>query len=169
MLEPPDLPEGQITEVLQASFGIKAADLQFLTVGNDSGSWAYRVQDPSGRAYFLKVRAPAGDTRGADVPEYLQRHGVHGVLAPLPAGTGAAWIRAGRFALALYPFLDGRPAAEAGLSAGQWREFGAIVRTIHETPVSPELAGRVSREAFRPTRFELFERLHQALASPDPG
>lgn len=169
MLEPPDLPDGQITEVLQASFGIKAADLQFLTVGNDSGSWAYRVQDPSGRAYFLKVRAPADDTRGADVPAYLQRHGVHGVLAPLTAGTGAAWIRASRFALALYPFLDGRPAAEAGLSAGQWREFGAIVRTIHETPVSPELAGLVSREAFRPTRFELFGRLHQALTSPDPG
>lgn len=169
MLEPPGLPEPQITDALRAGFGIEAAGLEFLPVGNDAGSWAYRVQDRAGRACFLKVRSPADDTRGADVPAYLQRHGVPGVLGPLPARTGAAWIPAGRFALALYPFVEGRPAAEAGLSAAQWREFGGIVRTIHETPVTPELTGLVSREVFRPTRYGLFGRLHQVLASPDPG
>jgi spectinomycin phosphotransferase len=169
MLEPPDLPEPQIAEALRTGFGVEAAGLEFLPVGNDAGSWAYRVQDRAGRSYFLKVRSPADDTRGSDVPAYLQRHGVPGVLGPLRAGTGAAWIPAGRFALALYPFIEGRPAAEAGLSAGQWREFGSIVRTIHETPVTPELSGLVSREVFRPTRYGLFGRLHQVLTSPDPG
>ena len=169
MLEPPDLPEPQIIDALRAGFGIEAAGLQFLPVGNDAGSWAYRVQDTAGRAWFLKVRSPADDTRGADVPAYLQRHGVPRVLAPRPAVTGAAWIPADRFALALYPFVEGRPAAEAGLSAAQWRELGHAVRTIHETPVTPELSRLVGREVFRPTRYGLFGRLHQVLASPDPG
>jgi spectinomycin phosphotransferase len=169
MLQPPDLPEPQIAGALRTGFGIEAAALEFLPLGNDAGSWAYRVQDGPGRAYFLKIRSPADDTRGADVPAYLQQHGVPRVLAPLRAGTGAAWIPAGRFALALYPFVDGRPAAEAGLSAAQWRELGAIVRAIHETPVTPELTALVGREVFRPTRYGLFGRLHQVLTSPDPG
>src|SRR6266849_4710507 len=127
MDEPPDLPDTEIIEALRANFRVQVADLVFLPVGNDSGSWSYRLRETAGRAYFLKVRAPADDVRGAEVPAYLQRIGVPSVLAPLPAGTGAAWIRAGRFALALYPYIEGRPAAEAGLSADQWRQFGAIV------------------------------------------
>src|SRR5437899_2559801 len=111
MLEPPDLPDTEIIEALRASYRIEVADLAFLPVGNDSGSWAYRVEEPHGQAYFLKVRAPADDTRGAEVPAYLQRHGVPSVLAPLPAATREAWIRLDRFALALYPFIQGRPAA----------------------------------------------------------
>ena len=169
MDEPPDLPDTEIIEALRANFRVQVADLVFLPVGNDSGSWSYRLREPEGRAYFLKVRAPADDVRGAEVPAYLQRIGVPSVLAPLPAGTGAGWIRVGRFALALYPYIEGRPAAEAGLSADQWRQFGAIVRKIHETPVMPGLTRIVSQEVFRPTRYELFGELHRVLATPDPG
>jgi hypothetical protein len=59
MLEPPDLADDTITTVLRAGFGIPAAGLVFLPLGNDAASWAYRVQVAQGPAYFLKVRAGA--------------------------------------------------------------------------------------------------------------
>ena len=48
----------------RASYGIEVAALEFLPLGNDSGSWPYRVEQAQGPACFLKVRVPAGAMRG---------------------------------------------------------------------------------------------------------
>lgn len=120
MREPPDLAEDAIVGALQAGFGIRVAGLWFLPVGNDADSWAYRVQAGDGPAWFLKVRSGTAAMPGAAVPAYLHRRGTPGVLAPLPTRAGEPYLVAGRFALALYPMLDARQGAEAGLSSAQW-------------------------------------------------
>ena len=163
MLEPPDLADDTITTALQASFGVPAAGLVFLPVGNDAASWAYRVQVAQGPAYFLKVRAGANSMRGATVPSYLHRHGVPNVLAPLVTSAGAPYVLVESFALALYPMLEGRVGAEVGLSPAQWRQLGAAVRKVHAVPPTPQLAQTVEREAFRPTRRELLGGLEALL------
>jgi spectinomycin phosphotransferase len=164
MLEPPDLADDTITTALQASFGIPAAGLVFLPVGNDAASWAYRVQVAQGPVYFLKVRAGANSMRGATVPSYLQRHGVPNVLAPLVTSAGAPYVLVDSFALALYPMLEGRVGAEVGLSPAQWRQLGTAVHKVHAVPPTPQLSRMVEREAFRPTRRELLAGLEALLA-----
>jgi len=171
MREPPALADATIVTTLQASFGIRVAALVFLPIGNDSASWAYRVEAAQGLVYFLKVRAGAGPIPGAAVPSYLHRHGVSNVLAPLATSVGAPSVLVDGFALALYPMLDARVGAEVGLSATQWRELGTVVRQIHRVPLTPELARMVGREAFRPIRRELvadLEALVATVASDDP-
>jgi spectinomycin phosphotransferase len=169
MREPPGLADDTIVGALRAGFGIQAAALRLLPVGNDADSWAYRVQAAQGPAYFLKVRAGANPTRGAVVPGHLHRHGVPHVLAPLVTSAGAPYVLVDRFALALYPMLDARVGAEVGLSPAQWRQLGAAVRQLHAVPLTPQLTRMVAREAFRPTRRELLADVGALLATPARG
>jgi spectinomycin phosphotransferase len=171
MREPPALAEATIVTALQASFGIRVAALDFLPIGNDSASWAYRIEAAQGPAWFLKIRPGAGPIPGAAVPSHLHRHGVTNVLAPLATHAGAPYVLVDGFALALYPMPDARVGAEVGLSEAQWRQLGAAVRQLHRVPLTPELARMVGREAFRPTRRELvadLEALVATVASDDP-
>jgi spectinomycin phosphotransferase len=167
--KPPDLGDDAIAGALHAGFGVRAAALAPLPVGNDADSWSYRVEAARGPAYFLKVRAGANRTRGAWLPAHLRRHGVPNVLAPLATGDGAPCVLLDRFALALYPMLDAVAGAEAGLSPVQWRRLGAVVRQVHATPPTPELTRVAGREAFRPSRRELLGDLEARMAAPaDP-
>jgi spectinomycin phosphotransferase len=168
MREPPDLADDLIIAALQASFGIRVASLAFLPVGNDSASWAYRVEVAQGPSYFLKVRAGAGPMPGAAVPDHLHRHGVPHVLAPLATSTGAPYVLVDRFALALYPMLDASTGAEAGLSPEQWRKLGEVVGRIHAVALTPELTRIVGREAFKPSRRELIAELDALLTTAVP-
>ena len=165
MREPPDLAGEAIVGALQTGFGIRVAGLSFLPVGNDADSWAFRVQAAVGPDWFLKVRSGTGAMPGAAVPAYLHRRGTPGVLAPLPTRADEPYLVVDRFALALYPMLDGRHGAEAGLTPAQWRELGAAVARVHATPATPELLGLVGRERFRPSRRELLPELEEAPAA----
>lgn len=165
MLESPDLPDETIIRALRVSFGIHVGALAFLPIGNDSASWAYRVEAAQGLTYFLNVRAGTGAMPGAAVPSHLHRRGVPHVLAPLETSAGAPYIVVDRFALALYPMLDAGTGAEVGLSPEQWRQLGAVLRQIHTIPPAPELARIVGREAFRPSRRELVPDLEAVLTT----
>ena len=169
MREPPDLAAGEIVRALQREFGIRVAGLSFLPVGNDADSWAYRVEADQGPPRFLKVRSGTGVMPGAAVPAYLHRLGTPRVLAPLPTRAGEPHLALGRFALALFPMLDARTGAEAGLSSAQWRELGTALAQVHAMPPTPELLRLVGREMFRPSRRELLPDLEAALATADPA
>jgi spectinomycin phosphotransferase len=163
MGEPPDLSRGLIGRVLLAGYGVEVAELAFLDVGDDSDSWSYRVGAGDGSSWFLKVRTGGDRAPGAVVPAELGRLGVPAVLAPLTTAEGTATVAAGGFALALYPVVEGTTAAEAGLTAAQWRQLGAAVRRLHGVALTPALDRVVRRERFRPTRRELLPKVAAAL------
>jgi spectinomycin phosphotransferase len=167
--EPPRLAEDRVAAALQASYGIRVAALAFLPVGNDAASWSFRVEAPPGPPRFLKVRAGAGPMPGAAVPAHLRRHGVPGVLAPLPTAAGDASVVLDGFHLALFPLLAAATGAEVGLSPTQWRRLGAVVRQVHAVPPSPEPAGTVGHEDFRPVRPGLLPELEARLAAAAPA
>src|SRR3712207_8613817 len=150
MREPPDLAAGELVRALRTGFGIRVAGLSFLPVGNDADSWAYRVEDANGPPRFLKVRSGAGAMPGASVPAYLGRLGTPRVLAPLPTRAGQPHLVLDRFALALYPMLDARSGAEAGLSSAQWRELGAAPAPGPAPPPTPPMLPPVGRGRFSP-------------------
>jgi spectinomycin phosphotransferase len=168
MREPPALAPDAIAAALQAGFGIRVAQLEFLAVGNDAASWAFRVGAPDGKAWFLKVRAGHGRWPGSAVPWHLHRLGVPHVLAPLATTAGVPYVEVDGFALALYPMLDARPAVEVGLSAEQWRTLGDVVRQVHAVPPTPDLTRMVARETFRPAGRDVAAGLEALLATAPP-
>ena len=84
------------------------------------------------------------------VPRYLHDHGVTQVIAPLPTTTGTLWAAVAGYALILYPFIAGTTAMAHGMVPSQWTAYGAILRQIHTTPITAELAHRMRRETFVP-------------------
>lgn len=164
MRDRPNLPDAAILDALRMHYGLDAAELTFLPLGADSGSAVFRASDADGAAYLVKLRADGGFSAASlSVPHYLHVRGVPHLVAPLSSANGALWAPLDGFALALYPFLDVRMAAEAGLADAQWRALGATMRQIHDHTLPPSLQAAIPRERFVPSRRELLPDLERIL------
>lgn len=150
MLEKPDLPDEKIIDSLRANYDLPVAGITFLPLGNDATAWVYRVQCDDGRDYFLKVRKGTIYEPSLTLPHFLRTKGVEQVVAPLLTTARQLWVRLDSFALILYPFIEGPTGMEAGMSDDQWREFGAVLRRIHDTGLTPKLMSQMKRETFIP-------------------
>jgi spectinomycin phosphotransferase len=168
--EPPGLSDERIGNALEVGYGISVDEITFLPLGADSSSAAYRVRASGGESFFLKVRKGEGfDPRRLFVPRFLSDQGVPHILAPLPTATRDLWIIVDGFGLSLFPSIEGRTAADTGLSEGQWMELGATVRQIHERGSASGILERLPREEFVPTRRAILNRLQEAIAVKGRG
>ncbi|HET9015622.1 MAG TPA: phosphotransferase [Thermomicrobiaceae bacterium] len=164
MHEPPaNLPDARLRAALRDAYGLDVAELAFLPIGYDAAAWVYRARAAGGATYFLKVRLAVNNEAALVVPRYLHDHGVARVVAPLPTASGALWANLDGFALILYPFVAGASGHERGLTDRQWVDYGALLRRVHDTPVSPELAVRLRRETFAPDGAAMVRRLDAYL------
>jgi len=59
------------------------------------------------------------------------------------------------FALSLFPFVEGRRAADVGLSGRHWAELGSTVKQIHASQLPSDLLHVVPSESFTPTRRQV--------------
>lgn len=169
---PADLPPAAIRACLQAEFGLAVGALTFLPLGQDALAWVYRAEDVGGdragrRSYFVKVRRGAARAAGLAIPRYLFERGIHGVVAPLPTRTGALAAGVGAYTVTLYPFVAGRTGMAGGLTAPQWRAYGALLRQVHDTPLTPGLAAPLRHETFTPDGAEVVRRLDARIAAAD--
>jgi spectinomycin phosphotransferase len=164
MREPPKLADAAIIAALHAHYHIAITALTFLALGNDSASSVYRVDTADGATYFLKARAGKRFSEPSlAVPRHLLDQGVPHLIAPLPTIADTLWVGVDDFALSLYPFIDGRMGADAGLSDQQWREFGAMLKQIHTSPLTPELSQIIPRETFTPSRRSVIDDIEAAI------
>lgn len=170
MREPPELERAAIRSALREHYGVSAAALTFLPIGHDLASFAYRVEAEDGSSYFLKLRAGSGfGAASLMIPRLLREQGVPHVLAPLPTVDRGLWLELNGYALSLYPFLEARTAAEAGLSPERWQALGRTLREVHATRLPTELRPLVPQEAFVPSRRQVLRDLEPRLAAPtDP-
>lgn len=165
MREPPKLADTTIIAALHAQYGILITALSFLPLGSDSASSVYRVDAADGATYLLKVRAGSGFSAASlIVPRFLRDRGVPRIVAPLPTINQTLWVSVNEFALSLYPFIDGRVGADAGLSEEQWRAFGAMVKQIHASQLPPDLICTVPHESFTPSRRSVVTDLEAAIS-----
>jgi spectinomycin phosphotransferase len=168
MREPPRLADQTIVAALHAHYGVSVKTLAFLPLGCDSASAVYRVRATDGAAYLLKARAGAGFSEPSlAVPHYLYTQGVPHIATPLPTVAQTLWVSVDGFALSLYPFIDGRTGADAGLSAQHWRALGTTVKQVHTSPLTPDLRRIVRRETFTPSRRDVLTDLADAIAKQD--
>jgi spectinomycin phosphotransferase len=150
-------------QVPNTLYGFDVAELTFLPLGFDAAAWAYRVQVIGGERYFLKVRLTGAAEAALLVPRYLQDRGIAGVVAPLPTATGAFAASVPGYTLVLYPFVVGGSGRERGLTARQWVDYGALLRRVHDTPLTAELAARLPHEPFVPNGAASVRRLDTYL------
>lgn len=166
MLEPPKLADDLILAQLSASYDLSVEALEFLPVGNDARAWSYRIEAATG-TFFLKLRRGPVNRAALIVPRYLLNCGINSVVAPIPVKSGGLYARIHAnedFALMLYPFLRGDSHWDMPLTAAQWRDWGRIMRSIHDASIPPELARYVPNEAFAQKWLEELERVEALQA-----
>ncbi|MDI3340297.1 MAG: phosphotransferase [Sphaerobacter sp.] len=160
MREPPvTLADETLRACLRDRYGLAATEVTFLPLGYDASAWVYRVRAADGATYFLKARLSLANEAGLLVPRYLRDHGVARVVAPLPTRTGELWTDAGNAVLILYPFVAGTAARDCGMTAEQWVAYGALLRQVHDTAITPDLARVLRRDAFLPEWAAMVRRL----------
>jgi spectinomycin phosphotransferase len=164
MLEKPDLPDERILSKLSDSYGLSVERLDFIPSGADRNTAAYRADTADDKAYFVKLRRGAFDGTTPALTRLLRDQGLQNVIAPLATGTGELWTGVDGYTVIVFPFVEGRDGYEVGLSDGQWRELGRVLRKIHSTRVPDFLGSRIRHEAFAP-------RWREALVTcvEDPG
>ncbi len=150
MREPPaDLTDDALGDCLGAQYGLRAREVRFLALGQDSSAWVYEVTADSAR-YFMKVRRNPSNRAGLEVPRFLREHGVDGIVAPMPNAAGTLSSSAAGYAVSLYPFVEGQTAMARGLSGEQWSEYGRMLRQVHTVVPTPDLLAVMPRETFTP-------------------
>ncbi len=169
MLERPTLADGLIIAQLCASYGLSVQTLEFLPVGNDARAWSFRVEAASG-LFFLKLRRGRVNMASLLVPRYLAKSGNGSVAAPIPAKSGRLYARISDnadFALTLYPYITGESRWNMSLKPAQWRDWGRIMRSIHDASLPPELARDVPHDVFALKWLYKIKQVEEALERGD--
>lgn len=130
MRTPPPIPLPTIAAAVRTAHGFEPTDLTF--VGGGEEAWGFRVEASAG-PFWLKIYDHASVIEGRLSAAHSLRHahGIAGVVAPLPASTGAfTFDIAGRRA-ALFPYIPGPTSDDQPLTQAQAAEFGRVLAAVH--------------------------------------
>ena len=151
MREDPGLDMGTIAACLKDHYGLDVAAATYLPIGYDLNAAVYEIQAVDDTPYFLKIRFGPVFAPGLDVPRALIDRGVPNILAPLRTRSSTLWaplVGYPGYTVVLYPFVPGENAMVAGMSAAQWREFGASLLAVHDSGLGEAFRDRIRVEDF---------------------
>jgi spectinomycin phosphotransferase len=171
MLEKPNIPDEVVISRLQEEYGLHVAALTFLPIGADMGTVVYRVSNPEGAAYFLKLRKGFSEIVVA-VPLFLKSLGIHEIIIPLETKTKQHWADFGEYKIILYPFLEGKNSFDMDLPDEHKYRLGRTLKAIHSIQAPPELQRLIPKETFSPQWRESLKSLQaqvEAGAFQDPA
>jgi len=116
---------------LYEDFGLDVVELSPVGHGADLAAQVWRARTAT-NAYAVKWSG-AGTNTGHQVAAYLGDCGLRGVPEVVRTVEGGLWTFHGKKKrLTVTPWIDGRRAAEGGLSLEQWAEYGALLRRVHD-------------------------------------
>ena len=177
MLEKPDIPDSLILARLREGYDLCADQVTFLPLGADVNTAVYRVDVENGQAYFLKLRKGPFEEITVTLPHFLQQEGLKTILSALETRASPdarrrfvelcvncgvtptiytqfeilparLWEDLGEYKMILYPFIEGQDGYQVSLSNGQWRDFGASLRMVHDSMPPPQIHGLIPRETY---------------------
>ncbi|WP_168197427.1 phosphotransferase enzyme family protein [Kribbella sp. ALI-6-A] len=155
-------------EFVREDFGLDVVELTRVHGGADQAAevWLARAGE---RRYAVKWSG-GGTDAGARVSAELAAAGVAGVAGPVPTRGGELWsVREGR-RLTVMPWVDGRGAAEVGLTDAEWTAYGVLLAGVHSAEPSEGL--RRVLPALNPVSARmpgLFRELDERLTGQVPG
>lgn len=150
MLEKPELHDELITGKLELDYGLTMVQLEFLPIGADVNTAAYRAVAADGTPYFIKLRSGEFDELSIAVPYYLETQGISQLIVPIKSTSGRLWTRLERFALILCPFVAGQDGFNRPLDDEQWVALGTALSRVHDADLPDEIRARLPRETFSP-------------------
>lgn len=148
MLEKPDIQDEKIIDCLTGKFGLSIAEIDFLPIGADSNTAAYRAVSRDGMEYFVKLRKGDFDETAVTLPKFLSGQGISNIISPLNNKANSAWTNVENYKLILYPFIEGRNGFDIALDDHHWFEFGAALKKIHTADIPARIRDQIRRETY---------------------
>ena len=170
MLQKPVISDASIIQCLADHYGVAVTRLDFLPLGADRNTAAYKAASVSGD-YFVKLRSGSFDEMTVLVPKLLHEGGTMEVIAPLTNKTGQLWTPLEGFHLILYLFVEGENGFQRELTTDNWVELGQALKRIHAVALPPEILDRIPRETFSPfyrAKFRQYQAQVDTIAVRDP-
>jgi len=172
MFDRPPVSDDRLLEATRAAYGVTSFAPE-PSAGQDAAAWSYHARLESGDEAFVKVSGRFDEGR-LTACRWLFENGLEEVVAPIRTRSGALSVRVGDVEIVAYPLVDGRPAAEAGLTADQWVAYGHVLARLHAASLPAAVAARLPRESFLPVSLDALERARAAVAAvgrdlPDDG
>lgn len=140
--------DATVADYVRAGWDLAVAEVRFMPVGYDTSAWAYDVRTGAGDRHFLKVRLGSTNPAAVLVAQFLRDSGTPQVVAGIATTGGEPWLQVDGYQLLLYPFVTGTTAATAGLTDGQWREFGSFLGALHSAVLPDRLSALVPADTF---------------------
>jgi hypothetical protein len=179
---PEDLTTTDLTAALTRHWGVAVASVTYRPVGAGSHHWA--VTDPTGGGWFvtaddLEVKRQSGaeeldDAYGRlrqalDTARSLRAAGARFVVAPLPTAGGRPLIRlTDRYALAMYPMIDGESFAWSEVTDPERRD-AVLAMLIEVHRAAPEIARRAPADDFAVPHRDALDAALDGAAAPECG
>ena len=83
MLEPPALSNDRIAALLAGAYGLVVVSVDFLPLGADVDTAAYRATTAAGTSTFVKLRSGPFDASSVAIPRALADLGIDVVIPPI--------------------------------------------------------------------------------------
>ncbi|SCX46029.1 aminoglycoside phosphotransferase family protein [Variovorax sp. EL159] len=149
MLTPPDLSQDAIAQCLADEYGLHAIHAEFLPLGADVNSSAFRVHANNGSTYFLKLRQGDFTPTAVFIPLFLHHEqSIDAVMTALPTTGGQPSAQSLGFDWMLYPFFKGDNGFKRPLSNAQWIALGAALSAVHRADLPDALRAGVPQESY---------------------
>jgi hypothetical protein len=143
------LSDGDLEEVIERAWGVSVASLDYRPVGFGSHHWV--ATDTWGLYHFVTVDELSAESRLGDEVSVLGLHlrralaaaidlhafGCNFVVAPIATGAGDPLVTFDCYAVALFPFIEGRsfPFEEAFGEADR-EQILEVVAALHRVPIA---------------------------------
>ncbi len=151
---------------LLADFGLEVVELTPVGDGADVAAQVWRATTAT-NTYAVKWSG-AGTNTGHQVAAFLADSGLPGVPELIRTSEGGLWSVHAKKRLTITPWIDGRRAAEAGLTDEQWSEYGVLLRRVHDAELPPRLRDALPKHSHIDARMPaLAEAVRTRLETPD--
>jgi spectinomycin phosphotransferase len=171
MLEKPDLEEEKIISCLRYEYGLYITQIDFLPLGADPNTIAYRAVSHDENPYFVKLRKSNFEETAVTLPKFLGDQGILNIITPFTTNKGRLWADLETFKLILYPFVDGRNGYEVDMSDRHWLEFGSVLKRIHTSEILLSIKNGIRKETYSPQwreKVKAFLKLVESESFIDP-
>ncbi|WP_405062256.1 aminoglycoside phosphotransferase family protein [Kribbella sp. NBC_01505] len=131
---------------LYDDFGLDVVELSPVGHGADLAAQVWRASTATNR-YAVKWSG-AGTNTGHQVAAYLGDSGLPGVPEVVRTVEGGLWTFHGKKKrLTVTPWIDGRRAADGGLTVEQWSQYGVLLRRVHDAEPPARLRDALPKQS----------------------
>lgn len=137
-VDSPSIDKQALRRLLKAQYGLHTTALTFVPQGEES--YGYTLETTQAR-YFVKVHEHPSelDVRYEAANRLHTRCGLEFVVHPYATQQGEFHTQLGKYAVAVFDFIDGTVSDQSGFSDREWKQAGALTASLHKSIQCPAL------------------------------